>query len=136
MEAIKYIPKNILTTNRGFCIIMIQIGEILSGKPTYNLEKLKAQLKNSDTRHVTDLAYSNAVEFGYASWDEIIEAVVLNITPHDFYKTMPSDKLPGTFQDVYKKTINGVSLYIKLQEYPKGRGVVVNFKESTSKGDK
>ncbi len=115
---------------------MVQIGDVLRNKPTYNLEKLKKQLKKSDTRHITETAYDAAVELGYISYEDIAEAIILNITPHDFKKTMPSESIPGTFQDVYKKTLNGVKLYIKLQENPKGRGVVIQFKKDTSVGGK
>ena len=89
-----------------------------------------------ETRHVTLEAYEYAVELGYASYDDISEAIILNITPHDFVHSMPSNTKPGLFQDVYKKTMNGVKLYIKLQENPKGRGVVIQFKRDTSAGGK
>lgn len=103
--------------------------QIIRSSPHYDLVQLKKLISNRETRHITDKAMSTAYSVGYASVKEIVAAVMtLSIT--DFYKPMESTDFPGTFQDVYKKNINGVKLYIKLQERPKGKGVVISFKKA------
>lgn len=102
---------------------MIQIGQI---KPFYDLSEIKELLKKSETRHITRSSYQTAVAVGFASHLEMVDAV-LELSLYDFYKTMPGKTMQGTFQDVYKKEINGINLYIKLQKL-EGKGVIISFK--------
>ncbi len=56
----------------------------------------------------------------------IVECVG-QLTPADFYKTMPAQKAPGLWQDVYRPRYRGNRLYVKLQISRAGN-VVVSFK--------
>lgn len=104
---------------------MIQINP---KNPHYDLDELKALIEQPKTRHITSEAVQTASEVGFASVSEIV-GVVLELESKDFYKTMPSEKQPGTFQDVYHyKTINGIELYIKLRKSC-DKGIVISFKK-------
>lgn len=96
-------------------------------KPRYDLDELKKLIENPKTRHITAEARQTGSEVGFASVWEIVGAV-LELESEDFYKSMPSEKQPGTFQDVYHKTINGTELYIKLRK-SSDKGIVISFKK-------
>jgi pantoate kinase len=102
-------------------------------KPHYNLWELKKLLRNPRTRHITRTARQTAVSVGFASASDIINAV-MELSREDFDRTLESTAIPCTYQDVYKKNIKGVNLYIKLNEHPEGNGVVISFKRDTGKG--
>lgn len=85
-------------------------------------------LSKPETRHITRESVITAVEIGFASRQQMVDAV-MQLGPSDFHKTMPSDKVPGTYQDVYRKNINGVAIYIKLSKSLQGKGVIVSFKK-------
>jgi motility quorum-sensing regulator/GCU-specific mRNA interferase toxin len=96
-------------------------------KPHYDLDELKRLIEHPRTRNITLEAVQTASEVGFASVSEIV-GVVLELESADFHKTMPSDRQPGTFQDVYRKTINGIELYIKLRK-SRDKGIVISFKK-------
>jgi motility quorum-sensing regulator / GCU-specific mRNA interferase toxin len=95
--------------------------------PHYDLDELKALIEQPKTRHITSEAVQTASEVGFASVSDIVGAV-LELELEDFYKTMSSEKQPGTFQDVYHKTIKGIELYIKLRK-SRDKGIVISFKK-------
>ena len=64
--------------------------------------------------------------------DDIVTCV-LEITEHDFYKSMPSRQRSGTFQDVYRPTHDGRNLYVKLQLDRRNETVVISFKSDESR---
>ena len=99
----------------------------LTRSPYYELSLIKSLLDKSQTRHITRESYRAAVSLGYAGEEEII-AVVKNLRPEDFHKTMESTDFPGLWQDVYKPEDKGLRLYIKLQIWDNGKGVVIQFK--------
>jgi motility quorum-sensing regulator/GCU-specific mRNA interferase toxin len=103
---------------------MIQFNQ---NDPHYDLDELKTLIEQPKTRNITFEAVQTASEVGFASVSEIV-GVVLELESRDFYKTMPSEKQPGTFQDVYHKTINGIELYIKLRK-SSDKGIVISFKK-------
>jgi hypothetical protein len=41
---------------------------------------------------------------------------------------MPSEQVPGQFQDVYRARYHGFAIYVKAQMGPAGEAVVVSFK--------
>jgi len=56
--------------------------------------------------------------------------LVRNLTPRDFYKSMTSNINPGTWQDVYRPTYNGVMLYLKFAKAIDGdEYLVISCKE-------
>jgi len=93
----------------------------------YNLVELKELIRNPKTRIITDTARKNSYAIGLVDEEEIVEQV-LNLKTTDIFKTMTAYYDNTLWQDVYKPTINGVAVYIKLQKNKKGDGVVIQFK--------
>lgn len=62
-----------------------------------------------------------------------IESCVLELEDADFYKTMPSNKISGLMQDVYRPTYSGLHLYVKLQIGTFRKAVVISFKGDESR---
>ena len=101
------------------------------GQATYNLYELQELLRNPETRWVTRTAEINASSVGIIGKEEIV-ARVLQLVSDEIYKTMPAEKVPGLWHDVYKTQENGIPLYIKLQKNYDGKGVVIQLKRDTS----
>ena len=59
---------------------------------------------------------------------EMVETV-LSLDDLNFYKTMPSNNNETIWLDVYHITKKGIQLYVKLQESPINKGVIISFKE-------
>jgi hypothetical protein len=98
--------------------------------PTYSLSDLKAKV---DIGHyaITLKAAGDAGSMGMD--EEDITDCIRALTKADFYKTMPSDKVPGRFQDVYKTHWCGKPIYAKLTlGFPGNKAVVVSFKRDQS----
>lgn len=97
--------------------------------PTYDLATIKA-LVSTGQCVITGQAVNGAGELGFDRSD--IVSCVLALTAVDFYKTMPAEKRPGLWQDVYRPVHCGIALYVKLQLAPRSDGrslsVVVQFK--------
>lgn len=99
--------------------------------PTYPLAEVHRLASTVDARFVTGTAERDA-------WAELglkrdgIFRIVAALTTADFYKSMPSEQNPGTFQDVYRPTCctplhqGGVQLYCKVQVVTKR--IVISFK--------
>ena len=100
----------------------------MSSSPTYDLDEIKELLKNEDTRYITRRDRREAVRLGYAD-DDAMVARVLMLQVNEFYKTMPSENMPGLWHDVYRSNDATVTLYIKLQISFNGQGVIISFKE-------
>jgi hypothetical protein len=94
--------------------------------PTYDLAEFKELFpKNS---HITVQARKDALKSGFSRGD--VEDVIHELDASDFYKSMPAEKVPGLWQDVYKPKHLGITLYVKLQISGAVRtAVVVSFKE-------
>lgn len=95
-----------------------------SSKPKYDLNKIKKLLCDSDSYHITLEAHHGAAELGYMDAESMID-VIENIQEDDFYKTMPSEKVQGLWQDVYRVNDGNNKIYIKLQLSVNGKKVVV-----------
>lgn len=97
-------------------------------KPTYNLNEFQELFANLKHRIITKRAFTDALKLGFSSED--IEQVIEELEPEDFYKTMPAEKAPGLWQDVYKPEHLGLSLYVKIQITGNVRtAVLISFKE-------
>jgi len=101
-------------------------------KPTYDLKTIKELIRGKHYR-ITLRALSDAHEEFDFDKDRILSEV-LSLTLQDLDKTMPSEKKPGLWQDVYKKRVlvnNRIQLaYIKLsliETHAKETAVVVSF---------
>jgi hypothetical protein len=99
-------------------------------EPTYELCEIRECIKQGKS-YILETASKTAALLGYLE-DGIMECVLEHLSETHFYKTMPSDKVPGVMQDVYKMTHQGNRLYIKLQINKGGNAVVVSFKADDS----
>lgn len=88
--------------------------------PTYPLEDVIRLSKRDGSRILTGSAEGTARgELGLTR--DGVFRIVANLRATDFYKTMPSEKCPGTFQDVYRPIAptplyqGGVQIYCKVQ---------------------
>jgi len=83
--------------------------------PTYQLQDIKNALNRVSKLRMTRVARQGANELGMDDQD-IINAIQA-ITPSQFYKTMPSNKLPNAlYLDVYRTHWNGKNVYAKFQD--------------------
>jgi len=104
---------------------------VKNNSPTYDLTLLLELLQNPATRYITYTCLEDASELGFNDADAIVMATS-TLTNEDFYKSMVAKKKAGLWQDVYKKTISGQKLYIKLQLNKSKQAVVISFKKDTS----
>lgn len=96
--------------------------------PAYDLEEVQRLVGQGPVScRVSQTALDGGRALGF-NYSRIIEAV-LSLQRADFYKTMPSAQVPGTWQDVYHLEYDGASLYVKLQIDVRGEAVVIQFKE-------
>ncbi|WP_041245331.1 type II toxin-antitoxin system MqsR family toxin [Geotalea uraniireducens] len=99
----------------------------MTDTPYYSLEKIKRLLRNSDTRIITRRDRQEAAALGYADDDEMVDRVS-QVTLDEFKKKMPSEDMPGYWQDVYNSIEpDGTKIYIKLQIREES-GVIISFK--------
>jgi motility quorum-sensing regulator/GCU-specific mRNA interferase toxin len=92
--------------------------------PTYSLTTIQSLIRSGRYR-ITLSAKQGAHAMGMDTSD--VESCILGLTDRDFYKTMPAEKVPGLFQDVYRPRFLGHEVYLKLQIT--GEAVVISFKE-------
>jgi hypothetical protein len=104
-------------------------------KPTYPLDEVKRLATVRDSRTLTGVAEERArTDFGIVSRDAIF-AIVADLRPGEFHKTMPAEQRPGLFQDVYytkaatPRHQSGTVIYCKVQICG-GQLCVVSFKAS------
>ena len=110
------------------------MGQSIYGKATYDLYELQDLLKDPATRRITYTSEVNASSVGIVGKEEIVKRI-LQLRPNEIYKTMESDRFPGTWQDVYHSPEGRITLYIKLQKSVDGKNcVVIQLKQSTSHG--
>lgn len=99
--------------------------------PTYQLAQMQDKVRIGHFQ-IMKPAQEGAAELGLD--EESIKECVCGLTPKDFYKTMPSKKVAGSFQDVYKTEFCGLPIYTKLS-LSLGRGrktVVISFTRDES----
>lgn len=95
--------------------------------PTYDLALLQAKVLDGQYV-VTRKARTSAADLGIRT-GEIVRCV-LQLTPTDFYKSMPAERgpTPRLWQDVYHPAFAGRTLYVKLQISATDAAVVISFK--------
>ncbi len=99
--------------------------------PRYSLDRVQRLVAadRSTATRVTDGARRGAIELGLDESD-IVECVA-GLVPGHFYKTMESQRNAGTWQDVYRPSLSGIPLYVKVQIVgtdPTDLTVVISFK--------
>jgi hypothetical protein len=95
--------------------------------PTYQLSEIRDLIQKC-LWAITSTAQSTAFEIGFDDID-IIECIRDELRESHFYKTMPSEKVPGLWQDVYRIRFRGQNIYLKLQITRK-KAVIISFKEA------
>lgn len=95
---------------------------------TYSLEEIK-ELVRIGSFVVTRRSQEEALDLFNLDEQGVAEEV-LGLELIHFKKTMASREKPGLFQDVYKKKVNGIDAYIKLQ-IDKSNAIVISFHEYT-----
>jgi len=95
--------------------------------PTYDLHEVQQLVGQGELSCVvTNAALDGAAALGLDR-TELIEAV-LALDEGNFYKSMPSERFPDLWQDVYHLRFVGIELYIKLQIDSAGFAVVIQCK--------
>ena len=74
----------------------------------------------------TRVALDGAAELGFDTTK--IVAVVTKLRPEDFYKNMTTYADSSIWQDVYRPTVNGTPIYVKVTVYAAENLLVVSFK--------
>ena len=95
--------------------------------PTHDLEAIKAVFSEIKNLNITGSALRDAAALGYGR-EEIVEVIQSMETDH-FYKTMPSEKVPGLMQDVYRVPDGGMELYVKFTSDTVTEFKLLSFKE-------
>jgi hypothetical protein len=98
-------------------------------RSTYSLEQVQSLVARREYR-ISSTAMAGAAEL-YLDEQDIV-ACVLSLGARDFYKTMPSEKRRGSFQDVYKTRYHGFAIYLKVQVVGEQRVAVISFKRDQS----
>lgn len=98
--------------------------------PWYDLDIFKGLICEGQYR-ITSSALQGALLLGHDSQD-ICECLLEYLNQTHFYKSMPAERVPGLWQDVYKINYQGFPLYLKLQIGATGLAVIISFKEDTS----
>ena len=98
--------------------------------PTFPLGDLKKKVEIGHYA-ITRVASEGAGAMGMD--EEDIKGCIQALTKADFYKTMPSEKVPNTHQDVYKTEWCAKPIYLKFSLSPHGgKAVVISFKRDQS----
>lgn len=99
----------------------------MAASPAHSLEAIQRLVREG--RHViTVRAMDDAMALGFDDVD--IAECVACLDETDFYKSMPSAKKAGHYQDVYKTTYSSLHLYLKFDLTD--TAVVISFKEDES----
>jgi len=102
---------------------------VLRPTPSYPLEEIQAAVRHGRYL-VTRRAAGDAAGLYFDEDD--VKQCVLELLDEDFYKSMASRRIPGRWQDVYRRRYLGVAIYLKVQMTADGRAVVISFKGDES----
>jgi hypothetical protein len=97
--------------------------------PTYSLDVIHAAIR-LNRYLITRRAAEDAA--GLLLDEDDIKECVLGLGAQDFYKTMPSRRIEGLWQDVYRCRYAGMPIYTKVQVSHDGQAVVISFKTDES----
>ena len=95
--------------------------------PRHDLKAIKEVFSDTKNLNITGSALRDAAALGYGS-EEIVE-VIQSMEPGLFYKTMPSEKRPGYWQDVYRVPDGEMELYVKFTSDTVTEFKLLSFKE-------
>ena len=97
---------------------------------TYSLNEIQLRLRDGRFT-ITVSGMQGALQMGLDD-EDIVECICEELRDSHFYKTMPAEKLPGMWQDVYRIRFRGQRVYLKVQINARGKAVIISFKEDTS----
>ncbi|MGM0663905.1 MAG: type II toxin-antitoxin system MqsR family toxin [Thermodesulfobacteriota bacterium] len=100
-------------------------------KPTHILRELKKAARREKSRGLTLIATQTANSLGFSETEVFDE--IQKLEAHDFYKSTTEYSNHKIWQDVYKKTINHIPIYIKLKLNDNFL-LVLSFKQDTKDG--
>lgn len=100
--------------------------------PYYSLDRIK-QLIAAGRYRITAAALQGAFALGFDA-EDIRDCVLTRLDGSHFYKSMPAERIPGLFQDVYKLAYQERRVYLKLQIGFTDQSVIISFKEDDSPG--
>jgi hypothetical protein len=83
------------------------------GEPSYPLDQIKGLMRDGSWM-LTRQAADDALALGFDEQD-VYDCVVNYLAGTHFYKTMESEKKPGSMQDVYRITYAGEHLYVSFK---------------------
>ena len=82
-------------------------------KRTYALPDVKELIEKDEIVPPGTGVIKDANKMGFSVYEAHQE--ILNLEPSDFYKSMTENYNHRVWQDVYKKKIKGISVYIKFK---------------------
>ena len=106
-------------------VIKLYNADMEKSVPHCKLSVVKALIEADQVR-ATASAYNGARELGISDLAGMC-AVVLTLTPTDFYKSMTTHSDHKTWQDVYRPTTKAGEVYLKLTVIDDV--LIVSFKE-------
>lgn len=101
-------------------------------QPSYPLHRIREFVAKGQYR-ITETAMQTSFQMGFSD-EDIVECVAGHLQETHFYKTMPSEKISGLMQDVYRITYQGFRVYLKMQINRTNEAVIISFKEDESSG--
>ncbi len=101
-------------------------------KPRYLLEKVKTLIKKNAVTSPSIKVFQSAGEIGFSIEEAYQE--ILNLEQKDFCKSITEYYNHRVWQDVYKKIIKGVPIYIKFKIVTnENRFLLSSFKKDEEK---
>jgi len=94
--------------------------------PTHDLLEIQYLCRLRLQRITLEASRTAQEQLGFD--EEDIIGCVLKLRPENFYKSMPSEAMPGRWQDVYRITYSGKQVYLKIDLQP-AQAWIVSFKE-------
>lgn len=95
-------------------------------RPHYSLTLVQHLAADKALTRFTRVALEGAADLGFDT--KTMRAVVMRLSREDFFKSMTTHDDPTIWQDVYRPTVDGVNLYVKLTVYSAENLLVVSFK--------
>ncbi len=115
-------------------VALCYLSRLMIRQPHYDLSDIQALMRSAEGNYrITRAARDGAAELKLDEHDVV--DCVCGLSDGDFYKSMPADRLPGNWQDVYKTTYLGRSVYLKLQivQVAARSAVIISFKRDESR---
>ncbi len=97
-------------------------------KPHYALRSVKAAFADAARINRTMIAATGAEDL--AMDEQAVVDAIAGLTAGDFDKSMPSDREPAVWQDVYKPVVAGRELYVKFTLDSQGELLLISFKDN------